>query len=186
MLRAFRLSVHLCYIDESGVPSIPGNTSHFVLAGLSIPILKWSEADAEIASILKKYDLESEELHTAWLLRPYLEQAKITNFASLSRKDRRSAVESARTKELLRLQKPGLNKLYRQVKKNYSHTKAYIHLTFDERKKLVSEVAAMVGKWTYARLFAECITRFTSTQLRQDTGLRDRLLSKWYHDLNSI
>jgi hypothetical protein len=27
--------VNLCYVDESGVPEIPGNTSHFILAGLS-------------------------------------------------------------------------------------------------------------------------------------------------------
>lgn len=151
--------MHLCYIDESGVPTIPGNTSHFILAGLSIPILKWSEADGAVAAVLKKYDLEHEELHTAWLMRPYLEQSRIADFASLSRKDRRSAVESQRTKELLRLQKPGLNKLYRQVKKNYKHTKAYVHLTFDERKKLVSEIATVIGKWNYARLFAECIDK---------------------------
>ena len=154
------LPVYICYIDESGVPEIPGNTSHFILAGLSIPVLKWGEADSAIAAILKKYDLEDQELHTAWLMRPYLEQARIANFASLSRKDRRPAVESERTKELLRLQrKPGSSKLYRQVKKNQKNSKAYIHLTFDERKKLVTEIANLVGKWDYARLFAECIDK---------------------------
>jgi hypothetical protein len=30
--------MYLCYIDESGTPQIPGNTSHFILAGLAIPI----------------------------------------------------------------------------------------------------------------------------------------------------
>ncbi len=161
--------MHLCYIDESGVPEIPGNTSHFILAGLCIPILKWSEADSAIATVLKKYDLEDEELHTAWLMRPYLEQARIANFASLNRKDRRSAVESERTKDLLRLQrKPGSSKLYRQVKKNQKNSKAYIHLTLDERKKLVSEIAGLIGKWDYARLFAECIDKihFDPTKAR--------------------
>ena len=30
--------MYLCYIDESGTSDIPGNTSHFILAGLSLPI----------------------------------------------------------------------------------------------------------------------------------------------------
>lgn len=160
--------MYLCYIDESGVPVVPGNTSHFVLAGLSIPVLLWSKADSAVAGVLKKYDLEHEELHTAWLMRPYLEQAKIPNFASMSRKDRRSAVESFRTKDLLRLQKPGLSKQYQQAKKNYKHSKAYIHLTYDERRKLISEVATLVGNWEYAKLFAECIDKvhFDPTKAR--------------------
>jgi hypothetical protein len=66
--------VYLCYIDESGVPEVPGNTSHFVLAGLAIPIDRWTEADREITTILSKYDLQNAEIHTAWLLRPFLEQ----------------------------------------------------------------------------------------------------------------
>ncbi len=160
--------MYLCYIDESGVPAIPGNTSHFILAGLSIPILLWSKADNAIASVLKKYGLEHEELHTAWMMRPYLEQARIVNFASLSRRDRRSAVESERTRELLRLQRPGLNRQYQQAKKNYKHSKAYVHLTLEERKELVGEVAALVGKWEYAKLFAECIDKvhFDPTKAR--------------------
>jgi hypothetical protein len=152
-------SVHFCYIDESGVSSIPGNTSHFVLAGISIPVLLWSKADGAITAVLKKYGLEHEELHTAWLLRPYLEQLKIPNFEKLNWKDRRSAVERERTKELLRLQQAGQSKPYQQAKKNYKHSKPYIHLTRDERKVLVGDVAKMVAKWDYAKLFAECIDK---------------------------
>ena len=37
--------------------------------------------------------------------------------------------------------------------------KDYIHLTFDERKKFVSEIAKLIGKWSFARLFAECIDK---------------------------
>jgi hypothetical protein len=33
--------MYLCYIDESGTPESSGNTSHFVLAGISIPIWHW-------------------------------------------------------------------------------------------------------------------------------------------------
>ena len=35
--------MHLCYIDESGTPDVPGTTSHYVLAGLSIPDNFWKQ-----------------------------------------------------------------------------------------------------------------------------------------------
>ena len=44
--------MYLCYIDESGTPDIPGNTSHYVLAGLSVPISYWKSCDKEIESVL--------------------------------------------------------------------------------------------------------------------------------------
>lgn len=161
--------MYLCYIDESGVSSIPGNTSHFVLAGISIPVLLWSKADGAITAALKKYGLEHEELHTAWLLRPYPEQIKVPDFEKLNWKDRRSAVEQERTKELLRLQKAGKSKPYQQAKKNYKHSQPYIHLTMAERRMLVNDIAKMVAKWDYAKLFAECIdkTHFDPSKTKQ-------------------
>jgi hypothetical protein len=120
--------MYLCYIDESGTPEVPGNTSHFVLAGLSLPISYWRSADREISLTLGKYGLENEELHTAWMIRKYLEQSKIADFEALDWLHRRAAVQQYRTKELLRLQKVGSGP-YRQAKKNYEQTKAYIHLT---------------------------------------------------------
>lgn len=68
----------VCYIDESGTSAIPGNTSHFVLAGLSIPIWHWKNCDQEIAKIKSVYRLEDAEIHTAWLARKYLEQSQDT------------------------------------------------------------------------------------------------------------
>jgi Protein of unknown function (DUF3800) len=161
--------MYLCYIDESGVSSIPGNTSHFVLAGLSIPVLLWNKADESITAVLKKYGLEHEEFHTTWVMRPYLEQAKIADFAKLNWKDRRSAVERERTRELLRLQQAGQSKPYQQAKKNYRHSRPYIHLTFDQRKTLTMDIAKMVGRWDYAKLFAECIDKvhFDPVKARQ-------------------
>lgn len=115
-------SVYLCYIDESGTPEVPGNGTHFVLAGVSIPISYWRQADRQVSLILSRYGLENEELHTAWIARKYLEQSKITNFEKLDWSDRRSAVTRYRTAELLRLQKLRSSKPYRQAKKNYAHT----------------------------------------------------------------
>jgi hypothetical protein len=53
-----------CYIDESGTKDIPGNTSHYVLAGLSIPVSKWKQCEIEVQRIIDKYYLTDAEIHT--------------------------------------------------------------------------------------------------------------------------
>jgi len=153
--------MYLCYVDESGTPDIPGNTSHFVLAGLSIPVWYWKKCDQDIAAIKARYDLEGAEIHTAWILRWYLEQDKVADFDSLDHLQRRYEVGRIRTAELLRLQRAGSRKRarYRQQKKNYRKTDAYIHLSHGERKAFIRELAQCVSKWRFARLFAECINK---------------------------
>src|SRR5262245_16244408 len=111
--------MHLCYIDESGTADVPGNTSHFVLAGLSIPIQHWRGADQAISTVLARYDLVDEELHTAWLVRKYIEQSKIPGFQAMSREQRRSEVTRWRTGELLRLQKGPRPGAHKQAKKTF-------------------------------------------------------------------
>jgi hypothetical protein len=54
----------LTYIDESGTPAIPGNTSHFILAGLSIPISKWKSCEKAVSKIKSKYNLGDSEIHS--------------------------------------------------------------------------------------------------------------------------
>jgi len=151
--------MHLCYLDESGTPEIPGNTSHFVLAGLLIPVWHWRNCDRDIAAIRRRYGLEENEIHTAWIMRAYLEQNKIRGFHSMAYAERRQNVEQYRRAELLRLQRLPSNRPYKQARKNYAHTEAYVHLTFDERKALLREVAECVSGWGFARLFAECIDK---------------------------
>jgi hypothetical protein len=163
----------ICYIDESGTPEVPGTTSHFVLAGLSIPIDRWRACDLEISQVLGRYGLnDNDEFHTAWLSRKYLEQARISDFASLDWASRRSAVERARTAHLLSLQKAQNSSAYRQAKKNYAHSRTYIHLTFDERMAAIGAVADTIASWTDARLFAECIDKvhFDPNRSRRTLG----------------
>lgn len=151
--------MYLCYIDESGTPELGANTSHFVLCGVSIPIANWRDADNQITAVLKKYDLGDAELHTAWLLRAYSEQDKITGFDALSRTARRSAVSQARRAELLRLQRASKARPYRQAKKNFKHTDSYIHLTRSERLSVIRDVADAIGSWKFATIFSECIDK---------------------------
>ncbi|MBN2005391.1 MAG: DUF3800 domain-containing protein [Anaerolineae bacterium] len=151
--------MYLCYTDESGTPDIPGNTSHFILAGLSVPIWHWRDCDRGIETIKKRYNLNGSEIHIAWLLRPYLEQNRIPDFASLTYQQRRTQVQSLRKAEIFRLQRSGNPKLHKQTRKNYQKTEAYIHLTYGERQSLVKEIAQCVANWGFARLFAECVDK---------------------------
>ena len=151
--------MHLCYVDESGTSDVPGTSSHFVLAGLAIPIADWKKFDAVLASLLQKYDLDGCEIHTAWILRKYIEQSHIADFDKLTRAARKSAVQKYRTGVLLALQKTGKPSHYRQTKKSYKHTSDYIHLTHKERKALILEIANAVSGWSTAKLFAECIDK---------------------------
>lgn len=150
--------MHLCYIDESGTPDIPGNTSHYILVGLSIPDEYWKSHHDQLERIKYRFGLQEAEIHTAWMLRPYVEQASIPNFESMSWAQRRSQTTRARTAEILRLQREN-RKRVKQTRKNYRNTEAYIHLTLDERRRAVTELAELISSWGWARLFAECIDK---------------------------
>jgi len=182
--------MYLCYIDESGTSSIPGNTSHFVLAGISIPIWHWNDCDREIGRIKQKYDLADAEIHTAWLLRRYVEQTKVENFSSLSRDRRRSEVERLRKSEVIRLQAQPNKKLYRQTKKNYLHSADYIHLTVDERKSFILDIADCVSHWGFARLFAEAIDKVYFDPQRAnrsvDAQAFEQIVSRYQQYLQAI
>jgi hypothetical protein len=138
-----------CYIDESGTPDIPGNTSRYVLAGLAMPIWKWKNCEIEIQKLKRKFSLDNAEIHTGWLLWPYLEQSKIADFERLDYAVRKYEVEKYRNTELLRLQAPKTQKQYHKTKKNYKATSNYIHLSFDERKQFVKEIAILIGSWSF-------------------------------------
>ncbi len=172
----------LCYIDESGTPEIPGNSSHFILAGIAIPIENWKDCDNEISSIKRRYSLSEVEVHTAWMMRPYLEQGKITNFKSLDTSQRIYEVDRLRNIEILKLQRSGNNKLYKQTKKNYEKTKAYRHLDFQERRECIKDICNCISRWSFARLFADCVDivliKFILIQHELVMVLQEKHLSK--------
>ncbi|HEY5331147.1 MAG TPA: DUF3800 domain-containing protein [Acidobacteriaceae bacterium] len=151
--------MHLCYVDESGTPDVPGTSSHFVLAGIALPISEWKKFDSTLFGIMSRYDLGGKELHTAWILRKYIEQSRIPDFETMQRAARRAATHKVRVSLLLAAQKAGNNAAYRQMKKTYAQTSDYIHLSLNDRKQLVLEVAQAVSGWQNARLFAECIDK---------------------------
>ncbi|MCL2442986.1 MAG: DUF3800 domain-containing protein [Treponema sp.] len=163
----------LCYIDESGTPETTGNTSHYILAGLAIPVNRWKEAELEINKIKQKFGLEHTEIHTAWLLRKYLEQSKIPGFDKLPRDKKSYEIHKYRKAELLRLQKMNA-KTYKQTKKNNKETEKYIHLTHSERNQFILELAQAVSSWNYARLFAECIDKIKYDPIRSTNTIAEQ------------
>jgi len=182
--------MYLCYLDESGTPEVPGTTSHFVLAGLSIPVWRWKTCDLEIAQIRKQYAIEQQEIHTAWVLRKYLEQHKIAGFEAMTFAERRQAVEQWRISELLRIQKAGDGTRYRSIRKLFRNTDAYVHLTHAERQTLMRDVASCIGGWGFARLFAECVDKihFNPTGIAPTPGEEalEQVVSRFEHFLRAI
>ena len=149
-----------CYLDESGTTGAgTGDTSHFVLAGLSIPIWHWRDADREASRVLAAYGLADAELHTAWMLRKYLEQSRIPGFEQLDAAERRTEVRRRRSNELTRLSGPANDVRRRRARKLHRNTEPYVHLTWEERRRAVLDVAETVSNWGFARLFAECVDK---------------------------
>lgn len=182
--------MYLCYIDESGTSSIPGNTSHFILAGISVPIWHWKDCDRDLRSLKERYDLKDAEIHTAWMLRKYRAQHLVPNFDDLDYFQRRSEVNRLRKTELLQLQSSPKRKLHRQTKKNYKHTADYIHLTLTERREFISKVAECVSSWGFARLFAECIDKIhfdpTRTEQKVDEQAFEQVVSRFEQFLQAV
>lgn len=181
--------MYLCYIDESGTHSIPGNTSHYILAGLAIPIWHWKTCENEVSKIKNSYQLTNSEIHTGWILRKYPEQIKIPNFELLNYSERKQEVESLRLKELYRLQRTKSNSL-KQTKKNFRETKDYVHLTLKERRDFIMKLAETIRNWGFARLFAECIdkTHFSASPQHENIQNQafEQVVSRFEHYLKII
>lgn len=182
--------MYICYIDESGTPQVPGNTSHYILAGLSVPIWHWRTCEDEISAIKRRYALESAEIHTGWIMRRYQEQIRIPNFESMNHTQRRSEVERLRRSEILRLQSSQHRTLFKQTVKTYRKTKPYIHLTYTERLRFIRDIATAISGWGFARLFAECIDKVhfdpARTTFTPDEQAFEQLVSRFERYLNNI
>ena len=180
--------MQLCYIDESGTPDLPGNTSHFVLAGLSVPDEFWKQHNTQLERIKSGYGLGDAEIHVAWMMRKYSEQESIPGFQSMTHARRRSEVSKRRRAELLRLQKAN-SRGYKQTRKNYQKTEAYVHLTLLERRQTVTDIASLISNWGVVRLFAECIDKVHFDPAMTNTTVHEQafeqVVSRFEHFLRN-
>ncbi len=149
----------LFYLDESGNPTRSAASDSYVLVAFGIPIEKWTYCDKAINQLKASYDLSSAEIHTAWMLRSYREQQEIADFANLSHDERRQRVMRIREQKIEHCKATKDSAAVKSLKKNYKNTEAYIHLTYEERKRFIYDLAAKIKSWTFIRLFAEVIDK---------------------------
>jgi hypothetical protein len=65
---------------------------------------------------------------------------------------RRAEVKKVREEALVR--KVALHgPTAKELRKNFAKTEAYVHLTLDERREVLRQVATAIGAWADARLF---------------------------------
>ena len=168
---------------------MPGNTSHYVLAGLSIPDEYWKQHHTQLENVKRNYGLEDAEIHVAWMMRKYLEQQAIPGFESMSADRRRSEVRRRRIAEQLKLQKVSA-KRYKQTRKNHQKTEAYVHLSLDERRQAVTDIAELISGWGVVRLFAECIDKVHFDPAIANTTVHEQafeqVVSRFEHFLQNI
>lgn len=163
--------MHILYVDESGNPDDEPTSSHFVIAGLSLPLHTWKDRDADLRRLFTEHRLAGAEVHSAWMARRYPEQQRIDGFHTLSESSRRDSVIAERKKDLA---KAGLRgpKAVRSLNGNYRKTAAYIHLSHDERLAALRAIADLLGGWEDVRLFAEAQMKseLTPTKRRRARG----------------
>lgn len=147
--------MYFLYIDESGT----ANTTHFVLSGIAIQSNKWIEKTYQVSQIKKKYRISGKELHSAWMMRRYLEQERIDGFEELDDINRKNAVLKQRKATLLSVSAQSGKKKLLSTKKNFKKTFSYVHLTREERINCLQELADLIGSWYDCRLFAEAVDR---------------------------
>lgn len=147
--------LYICYLDESGIVDLSAGTTHYVFVGLAIPIEAWQSKDAEVATVKAQYELQDVEIHTGWMTRRYLEQERISNFAGMSRIQRRQAWERERDATLIRIAATRTEKALQEAKKNFRKTEPYAHLTRDERVEMLTRLTTLIGSWYDSRLFFE-------------------------------
>ncbi len=156
--------MYILYLDESGVPQIHASqTSHYILLGAAIYEGTWFALEKRINDIKSGFALGNPhnlELHAGWLIRPYFEQNRVTDFKTLAHVDRRNAVLAVRA-DFIEHELPMLPGRKRQDwRKYFRSTDATLHLSLDERRMLYRRVLDAVGSHRQGLyLFAEAIDK---------------------------
>jgi hypothetical protein len=151
--------MYFCYLDESGTPQLGAQTTHFILLGIAIPAAAWHTKDRRVNAIKARHGLNEIEVHTGFMARRFPEQERIPNFENLDSVQRRAAVQAERDKSLIKAAATKSIDRLKSLKKSYAKTADYVHLTHQQRLKLLKALADEIGSWTDARLFAEAVDK---------------------------
>ncbi len=182
--------MYILYLDESGVPQPhPSQTSHYIFLGTAVYIGSWFWLERKVQDLKSRYALgapENFELHAAWIRRPYPEQLHVPDFNVLGSQARYDAVEAIR-RERRQTVWPTLSGSKRQDESRVHRlTEPYIHLTLDEREKLIDEALHIVAdSERRVVLFAEAIDK---ARLREGLDPVDQaftqVVTRFNHFLN--
>ena len=151
----------ICCLDESGIPDIGGGSRHFVLVGLCIRADTRRQKDIDISQAKRRFGLVDTEINTGLMMHPYLEQEGIPGFKRMGIAERRAAVEKERTARLANKTARYGESRAREDRKAYQRTAPYIHLTLQERREVVYQLAQLVGTWDDCNLFGYCVDKTT-------------------------
>lgn len=172
--------LYVLYVDESGVPKRgAGTTSHYALAGASIPSGRWATKRNQLARIRSRYGFEQAEIHTTWLLRTYPEQAAITGFTGLATAQRRDGVNRLRAATLASLRAAGQGHKATRLAADHRKSRPYIHLTLVERQAAVREIATLIGSWGDLVLFGEVVDKSVSQPFTADESAFEQVLTRF-------
>lgn len=151
--------MYLLYCDASGTPEIvnPQN-SCYVLLGVAIHETAWDPLERSVRRLKGRYELpgNSFELHASDISLHIHEQDDISEFAELTRPERRAAVEEIRKQKLA-----GGDSKERKKKRRdeYRATDPFIHLTRLERCQLFEEILDLVASTEGLKLFGEVVEK---------------------------
>lgn len=140
----------LLYIDESGVINRhPSQTSHYVMIGMAVHVGTWFALSQRVSDLKKRYALDGNmdtlELHAAWMLRGLHEQALIPSFDQFGRRARYEAILHWRDEHKLNVWPSKPKKEVDREKKAFRRTEPYLHLTRVERDQLYCKALHLVG-----------------------------------------
>lgn len=175
--------MYICYLDESGTLEPDPTSSHFVFVGVAIPAETWKQKDRDVFAVKRRFELERAEIHAGWMLRPYPEQDRVPEFASMDYPTRRNAVLGVRA---LNLSRPRDNTKQKNLLKNYRKTTPYIHLTLDERVDVISSLAQVIRRWGDCRLYGEAHDKSCSSGSRAYENAFEQVVTRFNIYLSNV
>ncbi len=151
--------MHFLYVDESGVEELNAGTSHFVLLGLAIRADQWRPIDQALDTIKGKFGLRGVEIHTAWMARRYSEQEGVQGFAQLGPGDRRTRVDAEIRRRAGVIGVQGNKQRVKAYRRESVAIRPYVHLTRDERRECLRQLASELAKRADICIFADAISK---------------------------
>lgn len=149
--------MYLLYIDASGTPELQDNTDVYAVVGIAVQEGSWFALDRKVRDLKSRYGLLTTggELHAKDFCVSINEQAEVVGFEQMSQEERRDNVRALRADKLLKY----TGKKRDQKKAHFRNTNPFVHLTRQERSRLLEDALDLIGGNRRLHLFGEAITK---------------------------